>query len=326
MRAVQIQKYGASDALDQVELPRPEAGENQVLIRILSAAVNPIDWKLRSGAMKLIYPLSLPAILGFDLSGVVEAVGPGSRKFKVGDEVFSRSNKKSGESYAEWIALDEDVVAAKPAALSHDEAAGVPLAALTALQALRDLGKLQAGQRVLINGGSGGVGSFAVQLAKAMGAHITATCSTANVDFVRSLGAHEVIDYKTSDPLDAALSDHSAEQSQKFDVIFDAVMSFDFKRARRALKPRGHLIATSLNNDLIFSLLVRNHFSSRKTHLILVKSSGADLEYLTELAQKGELVSTIDSVYSLEEIRTAHERSESGRTRGKLVIRIDPGE
>lgn len=313
MQAVQIKKYGDRDTLEIVEVERPVPGPNQVLIEIHSASVNPIDWKLRSGKMKLLYPLSLPAIMGFDLAGVVTAVGGNVKKFKIGDDVYSRSNKKSGESYAEWIALDEDVVALKPEAMSYDEAAAVPLAALTALQALRDQGKLKAGQRVLINGASGGVGMYAVQIARAMDAHVVATCSGANVDFVKSLGAQEVIDYKTSDPLAA---------TEPYDMIFDAVASFNFGNAKKSLKAGGRLIATSPNGSTLFAMFCGNVFSSRKAGLILVKSNGADLEYLGQLVQQGRLKSTIDSTFRLDQIQNAHERSETSRARGKVVIKI----
>jgi NADPH:quinone reductase-like Zn-dependent oxidoreductase len=317
MRAIQIQKYGDRDVLQAVNLPRPEPGETEVLIEIYSAAVNPIDWKLRSGGFRLIYPLKLPAIPGFDLSGIVAEIGANVKKIKVGDAVYARSNKTGGGTYAEWIALDEEVVARKPESLSHDMAAAIPLAALTALQALRNLAGLKSGQRVLINGASGGVGMYAVQIARAMfDARVVATCSATNIDFVKSLGAQNIIDYKTTDPL------KSPQSAEAYDCIFDVVMSLNFAQARKRLKPGGTLIGTSLNADLLFSLALRNHFSSRKTRLILVQSNGQDLEDLAELARQGRLKSTIDSVFALEEIQAAHERSESGRARGKIVIQV----
>ncbi|MCR9142820.1 MAG: NAD(P)-dependent alcohol dehydrogenase [bacterium] len=314
MRAVQYEKYGGADVLNLIDAPEPEAGPKQVLIEIHSTAVNPIDWKLRSGSMKRLYSLSLPVIVGFDVSGVVAAVGSEVRNFRVGDEVFARSNKKAGEASAEWIALDEDVVARKPAKLSHDEAAAVPLAGLTALQALRDLAGLKPGQRVLINGASGGVGMYAVQIARAMfDAEVVATCSAANVDFVKSLGAGDIIDYRAGDPL---------QTDEKYDCIFDVVMSLNFSRARKVLNPGGTIVATSLSANLLYSLALGNLFSSRKARLILVKSNGSDLALLGDLADDGRLRSTIDSTYSLEEIQKAHERSESGRARGKIVIQV----
>ena len=319
MRAVQIKKYGERDVLEVVQLPRPTPGHGQVLIEVHAASVNPIDFKLRSGSMKLIHPLRFPAVLGFDLSGVVLETGPGASKFQIGDQVYSRSNKKSGESYAELNAVDEAVVALKPTSLSHAEAAAIPLAALTALQGLRDRGGLRqgSGQRVLINGASGGVGSYAVQIARAFNAaQIVATCSDKNVDFVKSLGADVVIDYRATDPL--ALTDGA----QAYDIIFDSVASLDFGRAKKALRPGGRFVTTVPDGSVMLALAGGNLFSSRKAAMILVKSNGTDLDYLRGLADAGKLRSTIDSTFPLDQIQAAHERSESGRVRGKVVIAV----
>ena len=313
MRAVQIKKYGDRGVLELVDIDPPKVEANQVLVEIHSSSVNPIDWKLRQGDLKLIHPLSMPAILGFDLSGVVKDVGAGVSKFKVGDEVFSRSNKKAGEAAAELIALDEDMVALKSAKMSHDEAAAVPLAALTALQALRDKGRLKAGQKVLINGASGGVGVYAVQIARAMGAEVVGVCSGANVELVKSLGAQVVIDYKTDDPL---------SRLESFDVIFDAVAKMSPGKAKSALKSGGYFVTTVPGPSIFFALTLGNIFSSRKAAFIMVHSSGKDLEYLRDLTDQGKLQSVIDSTFSLEQIKDAHKRSESGRVKGKVVVKV----
>ncbi|MEM7183416.1 MAG: NAD(P)-dependent alcohol dehydrogenase [Spirochaetota bacterium] len=312
MQAVQIKRYGTKDTLEITEVDKPIAKANQVLIEIHSSSVNPIDWKLRNGSMKFLIPLSFPVVLGFDLSGVVVEVGKDVQKFKPGDAVYSRSNTKSGGTYAEYIALDESVVCHKPSNMPHEEAAAVPLAALTALQGMRDKGNLQSGQKVLINGASGGVGIYAIQIACAMGAEVVGVCSAANADLVKSLGASRIIDYKTENPI--------AEGIQ-YDQIFDAVASLDFSKAKKAMKPGATLITTVPNFSVIWGMLT-NFFSSQKAEFIMVSSNGSDLQYLKGLAEEGKLKSIIDSTFSLTQIKDAHERSESGRVKGKVVVKV----
>ena len=313
MRAIQYKSYGPVEVLQEVDLPEPAPGPGQILIEIDHAAVNPIDWKLRAGKLRMIHPLKLPAIPGFDLAGTVVACHPQAQKFKPGDAVYARSNKTSGESHAELIALDEDVVALKPERLSFAQAAAIPLAALTALQAMRDRGQLQSGQRVLINGASGGVGVYAVQLARSMGAQITAVCSAANADLVLGLGAHQIIDYKTQDPL---------QTEKPYHHIFDAAANLHAAKARKVLVSGGRLITTVPNASVIRSLVFGNAFSSRKAGIVMVHSSGSDLEYINGIVQAGELQSPIDRTFKLSEIQAAHSYSAAGHARGKIVIQV----
>ena len=315
MQAIQYSKYGGPEVLELVERPNPEPGPGQVLVEIHSASVNPIDWKLRAGQLKLIHPLSLPAIPGYDLAGTVVAMGPGVSKFKIGDEVYSRSNHKDGGACAQLMAIDESVVAHKPKTMSFDEAAAVPLAALTALQALRDKTGLKDGDRVLIHGASGGVGGYAVQIARALvrDAHVVGTCSEKNRELVQSFGAHEVLDYRTTDPL---------QTGETYDVIFDAVAKLGFGNSKKALKPGGHYVTTLPAPDVILAKIVGNLFSSRKADIIIMQPDGPDLEYLTGLAEAGQLRSVIDSTFPLSETRAAHEQSATGHTNGKIVIHV----
>src|SRR5712672_64055 len=197
MKAIRIHNYGGPEVLQYEDAPRPKPQAGEVLIRVHAAGVNPIDWKVRQGHMKDFWPHKFPLILGWDLSGVVEELGRGVSRFKIGDEVYSVPDVSRDGAYAEYIVVRESEIALKPKSLHHIRAATVPLAALTAWQALFDTGQLQPGQRVLIHGGSGGVGHFAVQLAKWKGAYVFATASTKNQELLRELGADEIIDYST---------------------------------------------------------------------------------------------------------------------------------
>jgi NADPH:quinone reductase-like Zn-dependent oxidoreductase len=313
MQAARIHKYGSSlETLVVEEVPDPAPGPGQVLIENHASSVNPIDWKLAGGGLKLMFPLKFPAVLGFDLAGRVTAVGEGITKFKAGDEVYARTNVMPGGAYAEFSAVDADVVALKPAGMSFLEAAAVPLAALTAYQALRHKAELQSGQKVLINGASGGVGVYAVQIAKALGAHVTAVCSKANAELATFLGADEVIDYKTADPLSG---------TEPYHAIFDCVASIGYSKAKRRLAKGGTYIST-LPDAALMLAGVFGFLSSTKAVLIVVESSGPDLDQLRAWADAGKLRSIIDSEFTLDEIIKAHERSQGGRARGKIVVKI----
>ena len=313
MKAIVIDGYGGVDRLSLRDVPRPRPADREVLIRIRASSVNPIDWKLRAGKLRLIHPIKFPAILGFDLAGEVVGRGSGAGKFKDGQRVYARSNKPSGEAYAEFIALEESYVAPCPDGMSFEEAAAIPLAGLTALQALRDHGGIDSGQQVLVNGASGGVGSYAVQIAKACGAIVTGVCGPANVDLVRRFGADHVIDYRSQDPLGG---------DRKYDIIFDAVATLSFGKARSCMQPNSHFVTTVPGPGVIAAIAIGNVFSRKKASTIMVKPNGADLEYLTGLANAGKLRSEIHKVFGLAEAGAAHLESEGGRARGKIVIRI----
>ena len=255
-------------------------------------------------------------MLGLDVAGLVDSVGPGVDHLQVGDKVYCRLKTGVGGGYAEYVVTDADIVAKTPTTLGFPEAAGIPLAALTALQAMRDLGGARQGQRVLINGASGGVGTFAVQIAKAMGCHVTAVCSAASAAMVTGLGADACIDYRTSDFTASGLT---------FDVIFDAVGNRSFPECRRLLTPGGSYVSTLFNLRLLFWRLftgVTRRFGGRTADWIQVVPSRPDLEQLGLWADEGVLRTLIDSVFPLNDVAGAHDKSASGRAKGKIIIEV----
>ncbi len=316
MQAVAIDAYGGTDQLELREMEVPEPGRGQLRIRVRAAAVNPIDWKLRSGQLRFLLPQRFPLVLGFDAAGEVDALGPGAEGFTVGDPVYARLDTNGGGSYAQYAVAGARAFARKPESLTMEQAAAIPLAALTALQALRDLGGLGEGQKALVNGASGGVGTFAVQIASALGAEATGVCSAANAELVRELGATEVVDYARED---------FTKRAASYAVVFDAVANRSFIEARRVLAPGGAYVTTLPSPGiLLWAALTAAAplIGGRKARMIRVAPRGKDLEYLTGLVDDGRLKPLIDSEFPLERIAEAHQRSESGRARGKIVISI----
>jgi len=314
MRAVGFRRYGAPEILETLEVQRPEPGPGAVLIRVAAAGVNPADWALRAGRLRPFVRLELPFVSGSDVAGVVEAAGAGVTKFGPGEAVYAMTPTTTGGAYAEYVTVAADNAARVPPMLSLGEAATVPLVALTALQALRDKAELAAGDHVLINGASGGVGSFAVQIGKAMGAQVTATCSGRNVELVRGLGADEVIDY-TRDDITPGM--------QRYDVVFGAVSSLPFLCWRRALRPGGKIVTVNpLFENRVLRRLV-SVISRVRLEGVLVKPSGADLETIGAWIYAGKVRPVIDHSYPLHDAAAAHRYSESRRVRGKLVLVVD---
>lgn len=312
MYAAVVQQYGAPEVLEYRSVKRPQIKPDQLLIRARASSINPIDWKIRQGMLKMLPGQTFPMILGFDTAGEVVEVGAQITHFQVGDSVYAYSNQFPGGAYAEYVAVSEKVTAPKPNNFSFEEAAAVPLAATTALQALRDEGKLDAGDRVLINGASGGVGTFAVQIAKALGAEVTAVCSAGNAELVRSLGADRTIDYKQQD---------FTQDNTKYDVIFDVKGNQSFSRCKAVLQPKGIYVTTQpLPGDFIQSVLTL--FSAQKAKVILAKANSTDLLYLKEQIEEGKIRSIVDRTYPLSEIAEAHRYSEAGHAIGKIVITV----
>jgi len=320
MMAVHYSCYGGADVLQIGQHPKPIPTGNELLIRVEKAAVNPLDWHFMRGSpyfMRLTSGIGKPTDtrLGRDFSGVVEAVGPDVENYEVGDAVFGGA----GGTFAEYVLRGEDyAVAAKPDNVSHADAAALPVAVATALQALRDKGELKPGQRVLINGASGGVGTYAVQIAKAMGAHVTGVCSTRNVERVMALGADEVIDYKTDD---------YTEMDQTYDLIVDNVGNHSILANRRALAPGGRMVMVAggygdwigpLANPLMS--LVISPFVEEEFVMLLAELKSEDLATAAEMMAAGDLKTVIDQHYPLSEIADAIDYSESGRARGKIII------
>jgi len=315
MKAMVIDGYGSADRLTLREIDKPTPGTKQVLLRVRATSVNPIDWKLRKGMLRFVWPLKFPFILGFDVAGVVEEVGSGVTRWRSGDEVYA--SIRTGGCYAEYAAASESALARKPEKLSFEEAAAVPVAALTALQAFRDTAALKPGHRVLINGASGGVGAFSVQVAVALGGRVTGVTSTRNLELVRQLGAERVIDYTRED---------FASQDEMYDVIFDVVPNRSFGTCSRVLAPTGVYVTTVPGASSFVWGLLTSCFGivgyGKRCRWIVMKPNGPDLEFLAQWTEQGKLKPLIDRIYPVEQIRQAHEYSESGRARGKIVVRV----
>jgi NADPH:quinone reductase-like Zn-dependent oxidoreductase len=323
MRAAVHEEYGSPDLVELRDVEKPVVLDNQVLVRVRAASVNPLDWHQLTGTPYLVRTgsgLRKPKQkrLGVDFAGMVEAVGKNVTLFRPGDEVFGGA---SG-AFAEYVCIQEDAaVAPKPAGLSFERAATVPVAAITALQGLRDRGGVQPGHSVLINGASGGVGTFAVQIAKAFGAHVTGVCSTRNVETVRSLGADHVIDYTRED---------FTLNGQRYDVLLDIAGSRSWSEYRRVLKPKASLVLVGgpKTNRLIGPLghVARVRLAglpgSRKVSFFLAKLNKADMAVLGELLESGKVTPHIDRRYALSEIADALRYLGAGHAHGKIAITV----
>jgi NADPH:quinone reductase-like Zn-dependent oxidoreductase len=317
MKAIVIDRYGGPDKLElrAVEPPRPGPGE--VLVKVRAAGVNPVDWKIAAGQVRPFLPKRFPWIPGGDVAGEVVGLGAGVTRFQTGDTVFCLSDAAAGGGYAELVVAAEGALARKPESLSFEEAAALPIAGLTALQSLRDLGHLEPWGAVMVHGAAGGVGHLALQVAHAIGARTDATCGPANLEFVRALGADRVIDYTRDD---------FTHRGERYHVILDAVGKRSFHACRRVLEPSGVYVSTLPSVGLVFwSAFTRIPWSPRRprARFILARPSGADLEVLAGYADAGKLRPHLDAVYPLERAQDAQERSRSGHARGKIVLRID---
>ncbi|MBJ7005778.1 NADP-dependent oxidoreductase [Streptomyces griseofuscus] len=306
MRAVVVEQWGGTENLVEREMPRPEPGLGEVLVRVHAAGVNPVDWKTRaSGA--LIEWGAVPAV-GWDVSGTIEAVGPGVGMFRPGDEVFGMpSFPRQAGAYAEYVVAPARHLAPKPAALTHVEAAALPLAALTAWQALVDTAGLRPGERVLVHAAAGGVGHLAVQIAKARGAYVIGTAGAAKHDLVRRLGADEVIDYRAV-RFEDVVSD--------VDVVLDGLGAETAERSLKVLRPGGRLITLPGPDD------VPTAQDGVRALWMLVEPDHLGLREITALVERGALRPVIDTVVPLAEAAKAHEIGERGRTAGKIVLSV----
>lgn len=316
MQAIAFTRYGSADVLQPLTLPIPTPAPDGVLVRTAAAGINPADWRLRSGQFRRVIRLRLPFVPGSDIAGVVAAVGPAVTRFRPGDRVYAMLPVATAGGYAEYAAVPERDLALAPPALTLSEAAAVPLAGLTALQALRDQARLQAGEHVLIYGASGGVGTFAIQVAKALGARVTAVCSGRNAGLARELGADEVRDYRQEEVTAGPAS---------YDLVFDAVNGHSYRAWRRALRPGGRLVTVNpLLENRVFRWLGARVAGYRVGGL-LVRPSGADLEELAGLVAAGKVRPVLDQTFPLTEAAAAQEYSATERARGKLVLVVDPG-
>ena len=322
MKAIVYQNYGPPDVLQIEEMEKPTAGDNEVLIKVHAASVNPLDWHFMRGTPYIVRivmtGLSKPKNprLGVDVAGHVEAVGSKVTQFKAGDEVFGTCRG----AFAEYVCTSESNLVIKPNNVTFEQAAAVPIAAFTALQGLRDKGKIQPGQKVLVNGASGGIGTFAVQIAKSYGAEVTAVCSTRNIEMVRSIGADRVIDYTRED---------FTKSEQQYDLIFDAIGNHSLSARRRLLSPKGICVMAGgpsgrwkMGLASGIKALIWSQFSSRKLTGLLAKASKEDLTILQNLMETGKIKPVIDRRYKLSELPEAIRYLEEGHARGKVVITV----
>jgi NADPH:quinone reductase-like Zn-dependent oxidoreductase len=327
MKAVVYCDYGVPN-LKLQEIEKPSPADDQLLVRVRAASVNPLDWHYIEGTPYFMRAMGVgmrkpkDTRLGVDFAGTVEAVGKNVTKFKPGDEVFGG---RTG-AFADYVCVRESrAVALKPANISFEQAASVPIAAITALQGVRDKGKVQLGQKVLINGASGGVGTFAVQIAKSYGADVTGVCSTRNLDMVRSLGADHVIDYTKED---------FTKGDQRYDVILDNVANRSLSECRRVLKPNGIYVLIGggganegrwLGPGMTHALkaMFLSKFVSQKMGMMLAELNHDDLAFLAELMQSGKVTPVIDRTYKLSDLADAIRYLEQGHARGKVVIAVE---
>ena len=306
MKAARIHAYGTPDVIRVEEAPLPQIGPDDVLVRTVAASVNPVDWKIRRGHLAQMLAHPLPLTLGWDVSGIVEQVGDNVTTFRPGDAVYSRPDIRRNGTYAEYVAIRAGELAPKPATISHVEAASLPLVSITAWESLVTTAGLQPGQRVLIHAVAGGVGSIAVQLAKARGAHVTATASSAKAGLVRSLGADEVIDYR--DPAAFAAA-------RDLDIVFDTIGGDTQEASWAMLKPGGFLVSITQPPKA-----ERAAAEGKRAGFVFIDPNAAILRDIAALVDAGQIRPLIGGEYRLDHAALAHEASETGRTTGKIVL------
>jgi NADPH:quinone reductase-like Zn-dependent oxidoreductase len=308
MKAVRIHEYGNAEVLRYEDAPEPTVGDDDILIKVIGSSVNPVDWKVREGQMKDLIPYNMPFIPGWDVSGTVQGLGSRVSAFKVGDEVYSRPDIARDGTYAEYVAVRENEVALKPKTISHLEAGSLPLAGITAWEAMVTVGKVAAGQRVLVHAASGGVGSLAVQIAKSRGAFVIGTASGSNREMVESLGVDEFIDYQTQDLPTATKS---------IDVVFDTIGGSTQDESWAVMATGGILISivSAPSEEKAKEMGVRSSY-------LFIGPNVAALNELAILVDSGQLRPVIAAEFALEDVKLAHAHSESGRARGKIVLRV----
>jgi len=313
MKSIIYNKYGNSDVLEMVELKRPEVPDKKLLIRVRASSVNPIDCKVRRGDMKLLTGKRFPKFAGSDFSGVVEAVGKDVAGYEKGDDVYGFLSLNEGGAYSEYLIADPLNISLKPERFSFEEAAAMPIAALTALQSLTYLADVREGVRVLINGATGGVGSFAVQIAKTFGAEVIGICSEKNAKLCKELGSDRTYDYSGNEIM---------ESNEKLDVFFDVAAKTSFAKSKKLLKCGGIYITTIPDFGAIIRRFLNFLPHKKKAKFIMAKSSGVDLAILTGFAMTEMVKPVIENTFVLTEISKAQKLAESGKFRGKIVIKI----
>ena len=308
MKAIRIHEFGGPEVLKYEDAPMPKPAADEVLVKIHASGVNPIDWKIRSGHAKDHFPTSFPLTPGWDMSGEIEEVGSSVTSFKKGDEVYGRPDVTKNGTYAEYVAVKADQINYKPKTIDHYNAAAVPLAGLTAWQALFTHGHLEAGQTVLIHAAAGGVGSYAVQFAKWKGAHVIATASKENFDMVRKLGADEVIDYK---------NEKFEDKVKDVDLVIDPVGGDTQKRSLAVIKKGGRLV-TTVQPQFI------EEAKAKDIHVegFMALSLPGDLQHIANVIDSGKVKPVIEKILPLQEAAEAQKLSEEGHTKGKIVLKV----
>jgi len=314
MKAMLIDTYGEPDVFRFGETEKPRIKNNEILIKVAGSSVNPVDAGIRKGLLKSFVKLKLPAVLGVDASGEVVEAGKDVKKFKVGDKVYAFLGIKKNGGYGEFVSIPESFAALIPQNINIVEAGVVPGVGMTAYEAFYVQTKLEAGEKVLINGAAGGVGTYAVQIAKNIGAEVTGVCSTSKVDFVRQLGADKVIDYK---------KESLYLVYDRYDVILNCVRGVKISLLKKLLKPEGRLIEITSVPLLTPVYKLVNIFSSKKIFSFFVKTDGKNLGGLTKLIEAGKVKPVIEKTYSWKELSEAHKHVETGRVAGKVCIRVD---
>ncbi len=308
MKAIQIHKFGGPEVLMYEDAPKPKPHADDVVIKVFATSVNPIDWKIREGHAKEKFPSKFPLIPGWDVSGEIDEVGSNILNFRKGDEVYGRPDPTKNGAYAEYVVVNANLINPKPYSIDHENAAAVPLAGLTAWQALFDHGDLQQGQKVLIHAASGGVGTFAVQLAKWKGAYVIGTTSKVNLDFVKKLGADKVIDYK---------NEKFENKLKNIDLVIDLIGGDTQKRSLKVIKKGGRLITT---------VQITNKEAAREKNIhiggFLTQSIPEELEQIKQLIDSGKIKPVIAKVMLLKDAAEAQKLSEEGHVRGKIVLQV----
>jgi len=304
MKAVLINKYGHNNVVEIKDLSRPKPGPNEVLIRVRAASVNPVDWKIREGMMGAMSE-PFPIVLGRECAGEVAEAGAAVKRFKKGDQVIAITDVRRPGYFAEYAVAPEQTVYPKPLNISFEEAAAIPIAGLTALRSLRDAGEISAGKKVLVIGAADGVGHFGIQIAKVLGAEVTAVCKGANTDFVKGLGADKVIDYTKED---------FTKGSERYDIIFDSVAKRTFEECRSVLTPNGIYIRTLPNEGA-------TEEGGKKAKTVPGGPTPEDMDWMKARIEEGRIRVAIDKVYPLDQAREALAYSETEKARGKIVLK-----
>ncbi len=318
MKAIIHEKYGSPDMLELREVDRPEPRPHEVLVKVLATSVNKADWHLLQGEpfpVRLMAGLRKPKyqILGADIAGVVERVGRKVTQFGRGAEVFGDLSGSGFGGFAEYVAADEKRLAKKPSNLTYEETAALPVAAITALQGLRNKGKINAGQQVLINGASGGVGSYAIQIAKSFGANVTAVCSTGKIENALKQGADAVIDYRVQD---------FTRDNKQYDLIFDVVGNHSLTAISRVLRRKGAYVSCSFSIGVMVSGPWKSMIERKKMMNLLASATPADLQFISKLAEEGKLKPVVDKTFTLDDVPEALQIIGQGRVAGKLVVTL----